>query len=211
MSNFIKVLKRDIVSIGIVFGLSAIGYLVIAFFSSDIRTILNGLVTPLICFPVASAYLFKLKGFSPQKLVYPDTNKISANAILYIIMSVSVMMGMSFLIGLTSKLFNIVSSNNSVQGLPTWFLIILTCIIAPISEEIFFRAALSSVSSEQKNASEDLLAAFLFSAFHFSILHFPYYLVLSLICTYGVRRYGSLWISIIIHAVLNLIMVLIML
>lgn len=117
------------------------------------------------------------------------------------------MMGVSLLIGTFAKIFGIVGGNNGYEDLPKISLVILSCVIAPISEEIYFRLGLSSLSSTSPNIIEDVVSACVFSLFHLSLLHSPYYFILSLLCVYGVRKYENLWVSIIIHTILNLIMV----
>lgn len=82
---------------------------------------------------------------------------------------------------------------------------VLTCIVAPIFEELFYRGAVLSLLKGYGKGAAVFLSAFLFAIAHRSITVFGAPFVLGIVTAYITVNCGSIWPAIIIHFVNNLL------
>lgn len=83
------------------------------------------------------------------------------------------------------------------------------CIVPAISEEFFFRGIIQNVLSRHiKNGTVAVLfTAIIFSLAHFQVSEFVSRTILGFIIGYVYLKSGSIWVSVIMHAVNNIIAV----
>jgi len=87
-----------------------------------------------------------------------------------------------------------------------WLLcIIITCIVAPITEEIIFRLTINEAIKALSIPAifSAILTATIFATIHFSITAFPALFMLGIILQYLRSKHHSLWPTIFLHAFSN--------
>lgn len=111
------------------------------------------------------------------------------------------------------NMFGLVSpeifSNDPEAPLGWVFYFIVTCVAAPIFEEMFFRGAVLKMLTPYGKGFAITCQAFLFAIFHGTVQQIPYTLVGGLIMGYLAVRYGGILPSIILHFLNNLFSMLI--
>lgn len=111
------------------------------------------------------------------------------------------------------NMFGLVSpeifSNNPVDALGWVFYFIVTCVLAPVFEEMFFRGAVLKMLTPYGKGFAIACQAILFAVFHGTLAQIPYTLVGGLIMGYLAVRYGGILPSILLHFFNNLFSMLI--
>lgn len=108
--------------------------------------------------------------------------------------------------------WNILTDNSAGDELITlletmdpWIMVISVGILAPILEELFFRKLLTERLRVFGERTAILLPAFLFALFHQSAEQIVYAFAVGVILGYLYCRTGRYWLSVLVHAVFNLI------
>jgi uncharacterized protein len=133
-------------------------------------------------------------------------------SILFIfVMSFAYVYTMNSLFGIeapSSKIYTLVR-NRSISGN---ILLIVTAVIAPFSEEIFFRGFLYSAFKKSWGVNAGLfLSSFLFALVHLEFYSFIPLMIIGWLLAYLFEKTKSLMTPIFLHGVYNLILILIML
>ena len=126
---------------------------------------------------------------------------------------------MSFLyVYFTNSLFGIEAPSSKIdtlvrnQSISSSILIVVVTVIAPFSEEIFFRGFLYSAFKKKWGVNTGLfLSSFLFALVHLEPYSFIPIMIIGWLLAYLFEKTKSLMTPIFLHAVYNLILILIML
>ncbi len=205
-SNLSKVLaeiRPRIISLGIILGLSAIMFVIIELlpFSEDVKSTLSLFISPVVCIPIASLYVIKNSKSDLQLFLKPQ---MPLKGYISVLCCVGIMVLMSALTKIVRIHFGIGSETYDFEHISIVILFFLLCVITPVSEEVYYRFALSSLSND-KNDIIDIFSVIAFSVSHFSLINAPFYIVLSALSLKIDRRYQSVIPSIMLHAIMNLI------
>ena len=92
-----------------------------------------------------------------------------------------------------------------LETMDPWMMGISVGILAPILEELFFRKFLTERLRVFGERTAILLPAFLFALFHQSAEQIVYAFAVGIILGYCYCRTGNYWLSVLIHAVFNLV------
>ncbi|RJQ31351.1 MAG: CPBP family intramembrane metalloprotease [Actinobacteria bacterium] len=86
-------------------------------------------------------------------------------------------------------------------------LFVITVVIAPIVEEMFFRGFLyQAIKSDYGISKAMWVSAIVFALFHFSMLVvLPLFILIGVMLAFVYERYKSLWASIMLHAMNNFV------
>ena len=108
--------------------------------------------------------------------------------------------------------WNLVTDNSAGDELVTlletmdpWIMALSVGILAPILEELFFRKFLTERLRVFGERTAILLPAFLFALFHQSAEQIVYAFAVGIILGYCYCRTGNYWLSVLMHALFNLI------
>ena len=82
-------------------------------------------------------------------------------------------------------------------------LFLLTVVLAPIFEELFFRKFLIDRIVRYGELPAILISGFLFGLFHGNLQQAPYAILLGFVFAFAYVKSGKLWYSILLHAMLN--------
>lgn len=95
--------------------------------------------------------------------------------------------------------------SNDPEGILGWiFYFIVICILAPVSEEMFFRGGVLKMLTPYGNGFAIACQAILFAIFHGTLQQIPYTLVGGLIMGYLAARHGGILPSLLLHFLNNL-------
>lgn len=180
------------------------------FGNSEIAYYLLNMTVYVLSFTVAfGAYLLLLR--MPWKVAVPFRPVAVGTVLLSIPASFAFSVVGSILTSMLSLLFSVtgyqpvtndISVPMTVPGLILYF--ILLAVLPPIFEEIAFRGILMQSLRRFGDTFALLISALLFGLFHLNMIQAPYAFLLGLWFGYLVLRTGSLRISMVLHACINL-------
>ena len=92
-----------------------------------------------------------------------------------------------------------------VDGSPIWATLIGTCVVAPLGEEFIFRKLFIDRARRFGDVPAILFSGVLFGLFHGNLFQFFYAAALGILLAYIYTRTGNIWLSVAMHAVVNLV------
>lgn len=109
--------------------------------------------------------------------------------------------------GLSSLLhYDYVSGlEESVSASTPWITLLAACVIAPIGEEFAFRKLIIDRTRRFGDMPAILISALVFALVHGNLFQFFYAFLVGLVLAYVYTRTGNMWISVAMHAAINLI------
>lgn len=197
-------LKKDFIAIGVIFAMSVVSLVILNILHLDERMAANIkiLLMPVLCIPAAIITTCKFNKLN-IKSQFSRPEAAPKQLVLYILVSLLILLCISFILGLLFPDSNETESIECNMGIYA----ITACILSPISEEILYRGVFCS----EKDVFGIILAAVLFTVVHFSLINAPFYFMMALLSTNALHKFKSIYPSIIIHALSNGIMLLLML
>jgi membrane protease YdiL (CAAX protease family) len=219
---FISIIFLVVVLIGIYYGLAKIAPFLkigdrisISNITSLSFSILYGIQVLLMLGVVwFFAIYFRGSSFKDLGLTYYSIIK----TIWYSILALLLIFLINFIyVFIVTNVFNIFPSDNKIEELvasksvSTTILLIVVSIIAPFCEEIFFRGFLFQAFKKSWGTFSGLfISSFLFAAAHLELYNFIPLMAIGWILAYIFHKTKSLIPTIFLHAVYNLIMILVL-
>lgn len=106
-----------------------------------------------------------------------------------------------------AEMIGIYSDYSAIEHPETVFdavlMFVATAIIPPLVEEYAFRGVLLSALKKYGNAFAIITTALLFGIFHGNAVQMPFAILCGLFLGYAVISSGSIWVGVIIHALMN--------
>lgn len=153
---------------------------------------------PCLCIPFTIFFINREHPVSFKEKIFPVNIKNLLNSLPFIVIAVCSLLLISWITGLLSGQ----TGEMPYEEVNPFILVFAYCIFGPISEETLYRGLLCDTN----NKLNTIFVAVLFAAVHFSLLDMPYLIVMSILNTYAYHKYESIYPSIIIHSVCNMIM-----
>lgn len=149
--------------------------------------------------------------FMPVEKVVTEKKHIKATDMIKIIcMSYTVLMASSFLGSILTSVIEVIKGgtildpvNELVVEMSTPVMFVLTVVLAPIFEEVFFRKFLVDRTLPYGEALSIVLSGFMFGLFHGNLIQFPYAFAIGCFFAYLYIRTGRIGYPILLHAIVN--------
>ena len=88
---------------------------------------------------------------------------------------------------------------------PVWVTLVGGCVLGPLGEEFIFRKLFIDRARRFGDVPAILLSGILFGLFHGNLFQFFYATALGILLAYIYTRTGNIWLSVAMHAVVNLV------
>lgn len=93
--------------------------------------------------------------------------------------------------------------NDAIGVMPLSVVVLGACVLGPICEEVLFRFFIGGRLSRYGQAPAAVVSALLFALFHANLSQFFYAFALGILLAYAYFRTGRLWVSCLLHMLLN--------
>ncbi len=158
-------------------------------------------------------YILLMKLIPDNKLEHGEKQK-KAYTIKEIIVLLVICLSATYLASIVTQMFNLIimsitkqpisnNLNDIIMSSDIVFTFIMTCILAPIIEEIMFRKIMLNKLSLFGEHSAATISALTFALYHANFQQFLYAFLLGLIFSYITIKSGTILYAIILHAMVN--------
>lgn len=148
----------------------------------------------------------------PRMPEQPKSRMRAGDLFCFVLMGIGVMYGGAYIGTYASELVALIVDGTAepvldelFSNLPVWILVLLTCVMAPIMEEILFRKQILDVLRPFGERRAAVMTGVLFGIFHMNLDQFFYAALLGFILSYVMLKTNNIVYPIIIHAVMNTI------